>query len=432
MARLAEICGQFLWTRRVSICGMKALAYIRRSGAPGNGSVSFDMQVRATRELAMRHGDELPEILSDMAVSGASTRRRPDYKRLLDAIDAGQVTTIYSFALSRLARSVIDFADLLERCRKHGVIVRLAQEGQIDYNTATGRGYANMAATFAQMEREIAAERIAAAVIERRERGDAMGQAAYGYKIADGQIVRRRDEKPEAVIAAFREAGTFGGTARLLNKLAIPTRHGKPWTHGVVSDVLRRIAPPDLALPLLRRRPGAPATGRAIFSGLLHCRCGALLTPRRDAANPTGVSGYYCSRSYRLTDHGRMATPEKPILEWAMTEAARLRMPAAQAEIEERDQLAATRIETRRARVIDTYVDGAISKHERDRRLRLLDEEAEKLAAETHLARIPQAIDWTWSPETLNGVLRAMWDSIELDDQLQPTRADWRVSEWRA
>ena len=50
-----------------------ALAYIRKSSAPGNGSVSFDMEVRATRDLATRHGDELPEILSDMAVSGGST-----------------------------------------------------------------------------------------------------------------------------------------------------------------------------------------------------------------------------------------------------------------------------------------------------------------------------------------------------------------------
>jgi site-specific DNA recombinase len=411
---------------------MTALAYIRKSSAPGNGSVSFDMQVRATRELAQRHGDELAEVLSDMAVSGGSTRRRPDYRRLVDAIEAGQVQTVYSFALSRLARSVIDFADLLERCRKHGVIVRLVQEGQIDYNTATGRGYANMAATFAQMEREIAAERMAAAVSERRERGDAMGQAPYGYRIANGQVVRRRGEKPEAVIEAFREAGTFGGTARLLNKRGIPTRHGRPWTHGVVSDVLRRIAPPDLALPLLHRRPGAPAAGQAIFAGLLRCRCGALLTPRRDAANPTGVSGYYCSRSYRLPDHGRMATPERPLLEWAQVEAARLRIPVEQVQIEERDQLATARLETRRARVIDTYVDGAISKHERDRRLRKIDEEAAKLAAESQLAQIPPTIDWTWPAAKLNTVLRALWEHVTLDEGMQPVKAEWRVPEWRA
>jgi DNA invertase Pin-like site-specific DNA recombinase len=412
--------------------GMTALAYIRKSSAPGNGSISFDMQVRQTRELAARHGDELPEVLSDMAVSGGSTRRRPDYARLVQAIEGGRTRTIYSFALSRLARSVIDFADLLEKCRKHGVTVRLVQEGQIDYSTATGRGFANMAAVFAQMEREIAAERMTAAVAERRERGDAMGQAPYGYKIANGRVVRRKGEKPAAVIAAFRQTGTFGGTARLLNKQGIPTRHGRPWTHGVVSDVLRRIAPPDLALPLLQRRTGAPPTGRAIFAGLLRCHCGVLLTPRKDAANPTGVSGYYCSRSYRLPDHGRMATPERPILEWAQAEASRLKVPAEVALIDERDQVATARLETRRARVVDAYVDGAISKNDRDRRLRLLDDEAEKLAAERRLAQIPAAIDWSWSPAALNGVLTALLGRIELDENMAPARAEWRVPEWRA
>lgn len=41
---------------------MTALAYIRKSSTPGNGSVSYDMQERATRELAARHGDELPDM----------------------------------------------------------------------------------------------------------------------------------------------------------------------------------------------------------------------------------------------------------------------------------------------------------------------------------------------------------------------------------
>ena len=410
---------------------MTALAYIRKSSAPGNGSVSYDMQERATRELAKRHGDKLPVILSDMAVSGGTTRRRPEYGRLLEAIDAGTVQTVYSFSLSRLARSVIDFADLLERCRKQGVTVRLVQEGQIDYTTATGRGYANMAATFAQMEREIGGERMAAAVAERRERGDALGQAPYGSTIRNGRHIRRPDEPLTAVFDAFREAGTFGGTARLLNARGVPTRHGRPWTHGVVSDVLRRSAPPDLALPLLRKRVGAPPRAAAIFAGLLRCKCGALLTPRKDAATATGVSGYYCSRSYRLPEHGRMATPEWPILEWAKVEAARLSVPAEAVEITERDEQARHGIEARRARVIDAYVDSTIDKAERDRRLVTLDAEAEKLAARVHLEQIPATIDWSWPPSELNAVLRALWDHIQLDVEMRPIRAEWRVPEWR-
>lgn len=142
------------------------------------------------RELAARHGDELPAVIaSDMGRSGGSTRRRPEYRAMLDAIDSGQVQAIYSYSLSRPSRSVLDFTDLLERCRRLGVIIRLVAEGQIDYGTATGRAFANMAATFAQMERELAAERMGSAVAERRQRGDAMGQPPYGSAIDQGRLV---------------------------------------------------------------------------------------------------------------------------------------------------------------------------------------------------------------------------------------------------
>lgn len=389
------------------------------------------MQERAVRELAAHFGDELPAVIaSDMGRSGGSTRRRPEYQAMLDAIDGGQIQTIYSYSLSRLARSVLDFTDLLERCRRRGVMIRLVSEGQIDYSTATGRAFANMAATFAQMERELAAERMGSAVAERRQRGDAMGQPPYGSDIHHGRLVPRSDEPLPAVFEAFREAGSFGGTARLLNARGVRTRHGKPWTHGVVSDVLRRSAPTDLAVPLMGTRSGAPPRAAAIFAGLLRCGCGALLTPRKDMANPTGVSGYYCSRSYRLPEHGRMHTPEWPLMEWAKDEAARLHPPDALVEIEDGEDAIRRRIEQRRARVIDTYVDELIDKAERDRRLRKLDEEADALAARTYLETIPP-IDWTWPPAELNAVLRAMWDHIELDANMRPVEAVWRVPEWR-
>ncbi len=383
------------------------------------------------RDLAARHGDELPAVIaSDMGRSGGSMRRRPEYQAMLDAIDGGEVQTIYSYSLSRLSRSVLDFTDLLERCRRSHVTIRLEAEGQIDYSSATGRAFANMAATFAQMERELAAERMGSAVAERRQRGEVMGQAPYGSAIHRGRLVPRADEPLSAVFDAFREAGSFGGTARLLNARGVRTRHGRPWTHGVVADVIRRSAPSDLSVPSMGTRPGAPPRAAAIFAGLLRCRCGALLTPRKDAANPTGVSGYYCSRSYRIPEHGRMHTPEWPILEWAKAEAARLHPPDKLMEIDDGDEASRRHIEQRRARVVDAYVDDVIDKAERDQRLRKLDDEADALAARTYLEAIP-VIDWDWPPAELNGIMRAMWEYIELDADMRSVGAIWRVPEWR-
>lgn len=427
-----------------------AVAYLRKSSAPSKRTrtVSFEIQEQETRALAVRNGDELVEVLSDWGKSGG-TVRRPDYQRLLAMIEAGEVRTVYSFSLSRLSRSLVDFADLMERCRAHSVRIQLVQEGSIDWSTATGRMYATLVATFAQFERELAAERNSAAAAERRERGDHLGQAPYGYSVVDGKLVRREDEDPGLVAQAFREAGSFAGAARLLNEWGVPTRRRTQqnpkvglqevrWNHTVVSDILRAQGPADLRLAIVQKRPRAKALPNAIFSGLLACPCGALLTPRRDhdsrrqgrPSGPTGTAGYYCSRSYR-SPHTRMYAAEPALLEWARAEAARLQVPGERVRIAREAEAELAALEGRRTRVLDAYVDGALGKSERDERLATLEAERARLQARSASVAIP-SIDWQATPSSLNAVLRALWARIELDEHLRPVEAEWRIPEWRA
>ncbi len=410
---------------------MSAIAYLRKSSAPSKRirTVSFEVQEQEVRALAARNGDELGMVLSDWGKSGGSTRR-PDYQRLLAMIDAGQVETVYSFSLSRLSRSLIDFADLLERCKAHKVRIRLVQEGEVDWSSATGRAFASMAAVFAQFERELAMERNLAAAAERRDRGDHVGQAPYGWRVLDGKLVERDDEEVATIVEAFREAGSFAGAAKLLNEWGTPTRRqGTKWNHSVVADILRQQGPADLALAVGQTRAKSKALAGAIFAGLLACPCGGTLTPRKDEGAPTGVSGYYCSRAYR-EPHRKMHTPERTIVEWARVEASRLRVPAELVELADAADSRLARLDAKRTRILDAYMDGTISKPERDERLEALEAERGKLVAKSAAIAIPE-VDWSWPPAELNAVLRALWDRIELDDQLRPVSATWVVPEWR-
>lgn len=411
---------------------MDAIAYLRKSSAPSKHTrtVSFEIQEEEVRALASRNGDTLTKIMSDWGRSGGSTKR-PDYQDLLAKVDAGEVSVIYSFSLSRLSRSLIDFADLLERCKRHGVKIRLVQEGEIDWSSATGRAFANMAMVFAQFERELASERNTAAVAERRSRGDHLGQAPYGWTVVGGKLVRRRDEDPERIVAAFREAASFAGAATLLNEWGVPTRRqGTKWNHSVVSDILRQQGPADLKVAITRKRPKAAALAGAYFAGLLRCPCGGTLTPRKDDGAPSGVSGYYCSRAYRER-HPKMHVSERVILEWAKDEAGHLRVPYDQVALAKKADRELERVERRRTMVLDTYFEEKMSKADRDARLSALDKERDRLLARSTTAIIP-AVPWNKTPQVVNGVLRALWDHIELDVQLRPVGADWLVKEWRA
>lgn len=400
-----------------------AIAYLRRSSAPNadTRTVSFEMQAAAVEQLATSRGDTIETTYSDWARSGATTQRG-GYQDMLAAIDSGAVDTVYGYSLSRLSRSLVDFADLLDRCRRQKVRIRLVKDGDIDGNTASGRGYASMVATFAQMERELAQERVQSAVDARRDRGDHLGQAGYGWRVEAGKLVRRPDEDPTVVVEAFREAGSFGRAAKLLNERGIPTRRkGTAWNHGTVADIIRQQFPNEA--PLATSRPRAKQRTGTALAGLLLCVCGATLTPRRFQA----VTSYYCARSYRVPGHGRTTVREAAILPWIQTEAARFRVPIDALEVSRHEEERRTALEAKRERIIDLMADGTITKTDGQRRLADVDTEQSGLETNKMLLSVPQSIDWTWKPDSINAVLRAYWDHVELDDDMQPVRAEWRL-----
>lgn len=117
---------------------------------------------------------------------------------------------------------------------------------------------------------------------------------------------------------------------------------------------------------------------------------------------------------------------------WIRAEADRLRLPeAVELEVLE-DEVAARKLAARRERVMEAFYDGLVDKGERDRQLQRLSESEAVLETRRKVVQLPPAIDWTWAPDQLNAVLRALWDRVELGEDLMPVRAVWRVQEWRS
>ena len=409
---------------------MAAIAYLRRSSAPNadTRSVSFEMQQAAIAERAAREGDTITETLTDWAKSGG-TDRRPGYQELLKRIAGGGVRRVYAYSLSRLSRSMIDYAALVELCRKHDVSVLFTRDNDLDLRTASSRGYAGMVAVFAQMEREIAQERVQSAVSARRDRGDHMGQAPYGFRVVEGRLERRDDEDPGAVLAAFRDAGSFGGAARLLNERKIPTRRCTPradgtvtsWNHGTVADIIRQQFPAEA--PLATARARAKTRTGSLLAGLLRCTCGSTLTPRRFQ----GITTYYCARSYRVPGHGKTTVREVELMPWVRDEAARFRIPGDQLETMLADEAERASLSEKRERIIDLMTDATITKAEGQRRLATVESQMAALDRRRVMVDIPQEVDWSWPPDTVNAFLRAIWNHVELGDGLRPLWADWGV-----
>ncbi len=351
-------------------------------------------------------------------------------------IEAGEASAVYSYSLSRLSRSLRDFAALVELATAHGVPIRLAKD-TMNLGTASGRFSVNVLASAAAFEAELAQERARDTLVSRRAAGKPIGSAGYGFRMVkgEGRLEPVQSEPIGQLVDAHREARTFAGAARLLNERGIPARRGGKWSGTALARILGR------ALPETRQRgkPGRRRRTDFTLSRLLLCPCGNVMTGRTTShTTPYGSYGpyvsYQCFRGRYEPDHPRpYMISEAVLMPWVREQAARLAIPhdreASPGPDPDVERRAAD--ETFR-RVSRAYAAGGLDDDEYEEARLKHEAELDSLADLPTFVEVPAAVDWSWAPELLNPVLRALWRRIELGPDLRPVRAEPLVPEWWA
>ncbi|MCV0404511.1 MAG: recombinase family protein [Chloroflexi bacterium] len=406
---------------------MPPFAYLRKSvSRDPSREVSHDLQEAAVRELAARHGDaDALVLLSDWDKSGRlGADKRPAYRALLDAIESGECTAVYSYSLSRLGRSVPELARLIAECDRRDVAVRIAVDA-VDTTSASGRLLTHVLASVAAFEADVASERVRAANAAKLARGESLATVPrYGDRVGEDSSV---------VLAAFTETGSYSGAARTLNERGIKPRNSKRgvWWPSSVATVVKRL---DSTVTSHRPSRGYKAGGSDFaLARLLRCpTCGTLLTGTRDRVGAEGGGRVrYSCRLGSVTPHARTSVSEHLILKAVKLEAARLRTPS---EIEQSfgDDAARAELGARRTRILDLYEAGHIDRADFSTRIAAVDRELAAVDARRVVVAVPR-IDWSWDPKRLNSVLRALFEQITLDPvTFQPVRFEWTVPEWRS
>ncbi|MCT4606809.1 MAG: recombinase family protein [Marinisporobacter sp.] len=159
---------------------MKAAIYSRKSKFTGKGD-SVENQVQMCKEYAKMHGITDYIIYEDEGFSGGTTNRPMFQKMLQDAIEK-KFDMLICYRLDRISRNIADFAHLIEELQQYCISFISIRE-QFDTSTPMGRAMMNIAAVFAQLERETIAERIRDNMLELAKSGHWLGgQVPLGYK----------------------------------------------------------------------------------------------------------------------------------------------------------------------------------------------------------------------------------------------------------
>lgn len=133
------------------------------------------------------HFGEIIEVYLDCARSGKDTKR-PALQRMLQAIRNREINLVMATELSRVSRSIRDFAEIWEMMQANDCGFQSLREN-FDTTTAAGEMVLYTMANIAQFERRQVSERVAANFQSRASRGLYNGGCIpYGY--------RRMPEKP--------------------------------------------------------------------------------------------------------------------------------------------------------------------------------------------------------------------------------------------
>ncbi len=216
----------------------RVIGYVRVSTDDQDDSgAGLEAQRRAIEAKVVLKGWRLVGHIRKDVASGKSINGRHELQAALGELKAHRADALVVAKLDRLSRSVTDFAALLELARKEGwYLVMLDLE--LDTSTPMGEAMANMAMTFAQLERRMIGQRTKEALAVKRARG--VGKPG-GLKAAIGRRSLVDPADVRRILSRRRAGHSFQRIAADLTRRGRPSPAGENhWRWETVRKIVRR------------------------------------------------------------------------------------------------------------------------------------------------------------------------------------------------
>lgn len=223
----------------------KVAAYARVSTDSDEQYTSYDAQVTYyTNFIKGKPNWEFVKVYADEGISGTSTKRRDDFKEMIESALNGKIDLIITKSISRFARNTLDTISITRQLKAKGIEVYFEKENLWSLDDKT-EFLLTIMASIAQEESRSISQNIT--IGKRWGMKEGKVSFAYknflGYKKVDGKIVidEAQAETVRLIYMMFlKEGKTCTGIAEFLKSKGIPTPSGKSfnWTKNTVYSIL--------------------------------------------------------------------------------------------------------------------------------------------------------------------------------------------------
>ncbi len=153
--------------------------------------ISLDAQKAKLQKYADEHNMKIVEWYVDEGVSGRKLiKNRPELQRMIQDAEKGHFTRILFIKLDRFFRSVAEYHECMKRITP---VVWTTTDEEYDLTTANGRMLVNMKLTIAEMEADMAGERITIVNEYKLTTGQPLtGSQPFGFTIETDEKTGRK------------------------------------------------------------------------------------------------------------------------------------------------------------------------------------------------------------------------------------------------
>ena len=224
----------------------KVAAYARVSKSTERTMNSMSAQISYYNDLIQKNPSwEFAGVYSDEAIPGGSKEKRPGFRELLNACDAGKVDIVLTKSISRFARNTVDLLETVRHLKSLGIAVIFEKES-INSMTADGELMLTILASYAQEEVETMSQNIKWTIKKRFENGQLNGCCSFlGYRWYDKEkkliVVPEEAELVRRIFNMYLSGSSLKQIERTLEEEGITGVRGGKLIKGSISNILQNI-----------------------------------------------------------------------------------------------------------------------------------------------------------------------------------------------